>query len=179
MTWEQFTGLDDEDPRELIDGRLVEIDVPSKLHEWIVAVLLRHLANWALPRRAGIVLPSGYKVRISEHRGVMPDLQFFRAGRTVPDSGLTSGGPDLVVEVVSPTSGRYDRVEKLNWYAAIGVPEYWIIDPEQRTLTRHLLEQGTGYRIADALADAAELSPNTFPGLQIALAELWELPDWF
>ena len=46
------------------------------------------------------------------------------------------GTPDLVVEILSPSSRRYDRVTKLRWYAQLGVPEYWLVDPDARTLER-------------------------------------------
>ena len=179
-TWEDFIALPDDDRRELLDGELVEMDVPTGLHEWIVATLVRHLGAWATARRAGIVLASGYKVKIRHDRGFMPDVQLFlRGGRPLPDTGLDAGAPDLAVEVISPASGRYDRVEKLEGYAAIGVPEYWIVDPERRTLERLLLEPSGSYRIADALGGDGRLEPSTLPGLVIDVGELWTFPDWF
>ncbi|MBI3182346.1 MAG: Uma2 family endonuclease [Myxococcales bacterium] len=178
-SWRDFVSLEEDDPRELIDGRLVEIDVPTKLHEWIVARLCTYLTTWAMQERAGVVLPSGYKVKVSEQRGVMPDLQFFRRGRWIPDDALEEGAPDLAVEVISPSSGRYDHVEKLNWYAAIGTSEYWIVDGERRTLEQLVLDPGKGYRVAAALGGDAVFEPATFPKLRIPLAELWQLPDWF
>src|SRR5438132_10529583 len=97
--WEEFLALDDDDKRELIDGHFLEIDLTTKTHEWIVTWLVTCLTIWALPRRAGIVLASGFKVRIRDDRGVMPDVQFFRrGGRPVPDRGLDRGAPDLAVE---------------------------------------------------------------------------------
>jgi Uma2 family endonuclease len=133
-----------------------------------------------MARQAGIVLASGYKVRIREDRGFMPDVQLFRrGGRPVPSAGLDAGAPDLEVEVISPSSGRYDRIEKLQGYAEIGVPEYWIVDPERQTLERLLLDAPGTYRIADALAGDATFAPASLPGLVIELRELWTLPEWF
>jgi Uma2 family endonuclease len=126
-------------------------------------------------RGGGEVLGSGYKVRISERRGVMPDVQFFRAGNLAgrqQDKGLAQGRPDLVVEIVSPSSRRYDRVTKLRWYASIGVPEYWLVDPDARTLEGLVLREGTSL-IADSLGDDGTLCPSTFEGLAIPLAKLW------
>ncbi len=176
VRWAEFLALEDGDPRELVDGRLVEVDVPSVLHEWIVSRLIFLLHGWAEAKRAGVVLGSGFKVRISETRGVMPDVQFFRFGRPIPREALESGAPDLAVEVVSPTSGRYDRVEKLHWYASIGTPEYWLVDGEQKTLHRFVLEPGGLYRVEESLAGDAVFAPGSFPGLEISLAQLWTLP---
>lgn len=174
--WADFVALDEEDLRELIDGQLMEVDLPTKMHEAVVLFLGAVLFTWTRAN-GGLALASGYKIRISDTRGVMPDVQLYRKGREHLGGthGLESGAPDLVVEVVSPTSARYDRVVKLRWYAQIGVPEYWIVDPDQRTLERLILDAGS-YRIEDALTDEATFTPGTFPGISISLAELFTLP---
>ena len=177
-TWDDFVALQEDDLRELIDGELVEVEVPTKLHEYIVWMLSIYLGNWALPRKAGIGVVSGFKVRINDRRGVMPDLQFYRTANPASRgdaASLTSGHPDLAIEVVSESSARYDRMTKLAWYAAIGVPEYWIIDPGARTLERLLL-QGTKYLVADVVGDDAVFQPDTFDGMEIPLGTLWQLP---
>lgn len=179
-TWREFIALADDDRRELIDGRFLEIDVPTKLHEWIVATLVHHLHGWAMSRRAGIVLASGYKVRIRDDRAFIPDVQFFRrGGRVVPDEGLGAGAPDLAVEVISRTSARHDRVEKRHGYAEIGVPEYWIVDPEQQTVERFVLGDDGAYQMVAASSGDVTFEPSSFPGLVIDLAALWRLPEWF
>jgi Uma2 family endonuclease len=177
FTWDDFVALGEDDPRELIDGELTEVEVPTELHEHVVALLVYFLTAWARPRGAGRVYSSGYRVRISERRGVMPDVQFFTTenARGLPQEGLVAGRPDLAVEVVSDSSRRYDRVTKLSWYAAIGVPEYWIVDPTSRTLERLLLRDGQ-YVIADALEGDAAFAPSSFEGLEIPLGELWTSP---
>ena len=173
--WEDFIALDEDDLRELVDGRLVEIEVPTGLHERIVARLIRRLDEWA-DTHGGNVLASGYKVRIRHDSGVMPDVQFFRRGRSIPNLGLYTGVPDLAVEVVSPSSARFDRATKRAWYASIGAPEYWMVDPERRTVERLVLEPGGDYRVAQTARDAATFAPGSFPALAIPLAVLWTLP---
>src|SRR5215469_12054327 len=158
-TWDDFIALDEDDLRELIDGELVEVEVPTKAHERITALIIYYLVGWA-QAHGGETLGSGYKVRISAKRGVMPDVQFYRAGN-VPrgqEQGLVEGHPDVVLEVQSPSSVRYDRVKKLAWYASIGVPEYWIIDPAARTFERLVLT-GDRYVIADAVDGDAVARP--------------------
>src|SRR5689334_1528148 len=92
VTWDEFVALPDDDRRELIDGRLVEVEVPTFWHEHIVARLIVSLAPYAKRRRCEI-LGSGYKVRIDDHRGVMPDVQLIstRTLRTADPNGLATG----------------------------------------------------------------------------------------
>jgi Uma2 family endonuclease len=84
------------------------------------------------------------------------------------------GRADLVVEVISPSSRRYDRVNKLNWYAELGVPEYWILDPgpDARTLERLVLRE-RAFVIASSLEGEEIFRPESFEGLEIPLAKLW------
>lgn len=95
VTWKEFLALPDDDRRELIEGRLVEIDVPTQLHEHIVAMLIYSLMAWRKAGGGGRVLAWGYKVRIRDDQAFMPDVQYFKSGGVVPEQGLTEGGPDL------------------------------------------------------------------------------------
>ncbi len=176
-TWEEYVALPDDDRRELVDGELVETDMPTDLHEWATMCLGAQIWQWA-KEHGGTTFSAAYKVRVSKHRGAMPDVQYYRRGNRTgrKPTGLEGGAPDLAVEVISPSSGRFDRVTKLHWYASIGVPEYWIVDPEERTLHRHLLGEGI-YHVAEALEGDAVPEPDTFPGLRIELSELWTLPE--
>jgi len=171
--WSEFVTLDEDDGRELVDGQLVQIEMPTLAHERAVSVIHRHLANWAAENRAGLVLASGYKIRITDARGVMPDVQLLsvETAAVAANRGLEHGRPELVVEVVSQSSRRYDRVTKLGWYASIGVPEYWIVDPEARTVERLALH-GATYLIAQTATEGT-FCPDTFQGLQIPLDEIW------
>lgn len=178
VTWEDFVHLPDDDRRELIDGALVEVEVPTFLHEWIIGELLFALKLWARQNGA-VALPSGYRIRVGDDRGFMPDLQLYRSRARVtrPEAaqGLEDGAPDLAIEVISPTSGRHDRVTKFNGYAAIGVTEYWLVDPQARLLEQFVLD-GEHYRLEARLADDALFEPKTLPGLSLPLATLWDLP---
>lgn len=171
-TWDDFVALEEDDLRELVDGHLVEIEVPGAPHERIVVRLSRPLDAWA-EQHGGVVLASGYKVRVSDRRGVMPDVQYHRSSGRLPEKALDDGRPDLAIEIVSPSSQRYDRITKLSWYASIGVPEYWIVDPRERSLERLVLRDGS-YSIREQLVDDAVFEPDSFPGLSIPLSRLWE-----
>jgi Uma2 family endonuclease len=176
-TWDDFVALEEDDRRELIDGELVEVEVPTLIHERIVTRLVVGLTVWADNGPGGFAVVSGYKVRISDRRGVMPDVQFFRRGNQPAadqEQGLVRGHPDLAVEVVSPSSRRYDRVKKLQWYAEIEVPEYWLVDPEGQTLERLVLRDGV-YAIAESVGADDVFRPASFEGLEILLTKLWSM----
>jgi Uma2 family endonuclease len=86
-TWDDFVALDEDDPRELIDGELVEVEVPRGKHERIVSLLCFFLEAWANTGPGGRAYASGYKLRVSDRRGLMPDVQFYRkrsANPTLP-----------------------------------------------------------------------------------------------
>jgi len=175
FTWDDFVALEDDDLRELIDGELVEVEVPTADHEEIVGWLCFYLRSWTEAGHGGRVRASGYKVRISERRGVMPDVQFYRLGNDAgagQPQGLVQGHPDLVIEIVSPSSERYDRVTKLRWYAQLGVPEYWLVNPQARTFERLVLRDGV-YAIATSASCEETFRPDSFDGLAIPLAKLW------
>jgi Uma2 family endonuclease len=174
-TWDDFVSLPDDDRRELIDGALVEVEAPTKWHEKLVVILGAFLQMWARTRKLH-VLSSAYKVRVRHDRGAMPDLQMMKDSvyrARVNDQGLVRGKPELVVEIVSPSSRQHDRVRKVEWYAALGVPEYWIVDVDDRLVQRLVLRRKQ-YVLAQQAAGDEVFAPASMKGLAIPLAELWD-----
>jgi Uma2 family endonuclease len=173
VDWKRYVALPEDDRRELVDGVLLEVEVPTHWHEWIVAQLVFHLMLWAR-RRNLVVLGSGYKVRISNRRGAMPDVQVLTAEafRDADPQGMSRGRPEIVVEVISPSSRGHDRVRKLGWHASIGVPEYWIVDPEARTLERCVLDARV-YDVRETAEGNVTFKPKGLRGLSIPMGEIW------
>lgn len=179
LSLDEWFGLPEDTPGELVDGRLEEEEVPDYLHELVVALLVRLLGNWVFPQ-GGLVAGSDTKFAVGSGRGRKPDLTVYLPGSGRPPArGLIRVPPDIAVEIVSPTprDGRRDRVEKLADYAAFGVAWYWLLDPQLRSL--EILERDAQGRYLHALA-ASNGTLRNIPGcegLTLDLDELWAAID--
>jgi Uma2 family endonuclease len=163
---------------ELIDGEHYVSPAPNLKHQSIVLNLGVILSTFVRAHRLGKVLVAPVDVLFSEIDVVEPDVLFVAAGSAERlRERYVAGAPDLVVEVLSPSSRAIDKIKKRRLYEARGVPEYWIVDP-----AAELLEV---YRTAadGRLALQATLSPDgggdtletsLMPGLRISLREVFE-----
>jgi Uma2 family endonuclease len=183
MTLEQWADMDEDEPGELVDGRLEEEEVPTFLHEAVVSWLLWALKAWLTPI-GGWVLGSEHKLGVARRRGRKPDLTVYLPGDELPSRRASLGRrpPSAVVEVISPRprDGRRDRVDKLRDYAAFGVRHYWLVDPQLRTM--EVLELRPRRKpIVVVSASSGTLTVPGCPGLRLDLDALWaemdRLPD--
>ena len=103
-----------------------------------------------------------------------PDIVYVsRARQHIIGAKNLSGPPDLVVEVLSPSSQRLDREVKPKQYALHGVPEFWRIDPDAKTVEVFRLQEGA-YELDMSLGFGDELTSPLFPGLSLPVSTLWE-----
>ena len=127
---------------ELSEGVVFIIPPPSYEHQCIVANFYRFLYSFVMSQNLGEVAFAPLAMRLWPGKIREPDVLFYsqvnadRLGETI------SGVPDLVAEVVSPGSRRVDSQEKFVEYAQAGVAEYWLIDPEEKTVVFALGEEG-------------------------------------
>jgi Uma2 family endonuclease len=176
MSLEEWAAMDEDEPGELVDGRLVEEEVPSYPHEIIIAWFVRMLGNWAVGRGARVT-GSGVKYAVAPRRGRIPDLSVYLPGgaRHPGRAALARRPPSIALEVISstPRDHRRDRVEKVADYAVFGVRWYWLLDPEARTF--EILELGADGRYVHALGATSEVVEQVpgCEGLRLDLAELW------
>jgi len=167
--------MDEDEPGELVDGRLEEEEVPNLIHELVVTWLSQVLRNWLGKR--GFVFGSDGKYKVRSDRGRKPDLTVYlhRESRRPQARGIVRVPPDIAVEVVSPSprDERRDRIEKMDEYAAFGVTWYWIVDPSLQSLEIFELINGLYARVARATEGRLEVVPGC-AGLQLDLDDLWD-----
>jgi Uma2 family endonuclease len=174
MSIEEWAAMPEDDPGELVDGRLVEEEMADYAHDTIVSFVNALLRGWVVPR-GGFVAGSETKIAVGESQGRKPDLSVYLPGGSIPPRhGPVRVPPDIVVEVVSPApvDCRRDRVEKVRDYAAFGVRWYWIIDPDVKAL--EILKLGSDRRYVHAVDAAEGCVPVPDCGeLTLDLDELW------
>jgi Uma2 family endonuclease len=174
MTLEEWAALDDEVEGELVDGVLEGEEMPSFLHEIVVAWFIRVVGSW-VRRRRGQVAASETKIAVGIRRGRKPDLSvYLPSGMPALLDPLVRTPPHVVVEVASPRPRdiRRDRVDKIADYARARVPYYWIIDPALRSF--EVFELGRDRRYTLALsAGAGRVRVPGCPRLSIDLDQLW------
>jgi Uma2 family endonuclease len=174
LSLEAWAAMDEDEPGELVDGQLVEEEVPEFDHESIVAWLVVMLGGWLLPR-GGFVFASEAKFAVAPKCGRKPDVSVFLPGGAVPPRrGVGRVPPDIMVEVISrrPRDVRRDRIDKALDYAAFGVRYYWMIHPAARTLEIYELQPAGGYLRLVAVAGGTIDVPGC-PELRLDLDALW------
>jgi Uma2 family endonuclease len=159
---------------EVIDGELYVTPGPSRRHQRIGIRLTTLLHRFAEENSLGEVLISPFDVLFGEGDYVEPDIMFVRRDREdiVSDRGI-EGPPDLLVEVLSPSTAARDLGIKLDRYRLFGVAEYWVIDPEECTVLVWRLADGASEPVALRAADTLRWQPLAGgPVLDISVAEL-------
>ena len=178
-TYADYLEWDENERIELIYGAPVMMAPPSRRHQEILTELTRQLANF-LEGKTCRVYPAPFGVRLFEQADdrpeavdtvVEPDLSVICDRDKLDDQGC-KGAPDLVIEILSPSTQRHDRLTKLNLYQQAGVGEYWIVNPEDRTVQVMLLENGL-YRVTDVGTAQDVVKVHSLEGCYLELEKVF------
>ncbi len=172
LTYEDLVQIPEDGKRyEVIDGELFKTAAPMKKHQ----KLSKRLADLLYEQeKAGLgeMYYAPVDVRLYTNGIVQPDLLFLRQERLgiYHPSGLVEGAPDLMVEILSPSTRGVDLVRKAALYAREGVPEYWVADPDAPALTIYALRDG---RYEPVPAEPGTARSEVLPGLVVDLESLF------
>jgi Uma2 family endonuclease len=175
LTYEDYCRLPSDGKRyEIIEGELFVIPSPVRPHQRAVTRLTSYLSVFVRENDLGEVFVAPFDVVFSRFDVVEPDLLYVSRGRrSVLTEKNVQGAPDLVVEVLSPTTAGTDRTIKLKLYARYGVQEYWIIDPYGPSAEIYR-RQERGFEPVRTLGATDSLTSPLFPGFSLPLRDLVE-----
>ena len=172
---------DEQERMELIYGEIRMMSPPSRAHQSIIMELSRQLATYLLGKPCK-VYPAPFGVRLFEKNGDRPydvdtlgepDISVICDPGKLDDAGC-KGAPDLILEVLSPSTQRHDRLTKFNLYQQAGVREYWIVDPEARVVLVHPLEEGH-YHSPAAYSAGASVPVGVLEDCRIDLSTVFSM----
>ena len=161
---------------EIHGGALVVVAAPLARHQIAAFEIATVLNNYG-HRSGGRAVIAPFDIVFDEYDVLQPDVVFFRAERShlVRPDVVTRAVPDIVVEVLSPSTAAIDRGRKMEMFARYGVPEYWIVDPVARQVEVHTLEEDA-YRQAQVATGGDIVRSVLLPDLRFTAAGIFTFP---
>lgn len=178
FTYDDYKSLPGSETKryELLGGELYMVPSPSFKHQLVSGNLELLLRNFVAENELGIILDAPFDVVFGEgeeREVVQPDIFFISKERTgIISEEEICGAPDLIVEIISPGTEERDRGYKKTLYARHGVKEYWIVDPEAKTVELFTLGE-KGFELVRAYKGTEVLKPPLLEGLEVDLKEVF------
>jgi Uma2 family endonuclease len=168
-TYEDYYTWDDEKRWELIRGIPYAMEQSySMVHQTILVELVCQLSNFLKGKPCEAYM-CPLDVRLNPDDGddivVEPDILVICDKSKLRDERCITGAPDFIIEILAPYTVRHDRLNKFNLYKNAGVREYWIVDPETKTVSANILRDGA--YVSYAYGDEDEISVAVLPGCTI------------
>jgi Uma2 family endonuclease len=166
-TYEDYARLPEGAPYQLIGGKLIKTPAPSPHHQRIAVKVLTKLAMLLTENPVGEVFHAPIDVYFEETETYQPDLIFIAKDRLhLVEEERIKGAPDLVVEILSPSTAYYDLRKKFKISDKHGVREYWVVDPEAKSLTRYEHKEGR-LILAEEVEERGRVRSNVIPGFEL------------
>jgi Uma2 family endonuclease len=178
ISFEEFLDWCDEDTRaEWVKGRVVLMSPASGPHQRIGSFLEVLLHLYVQKHGLGEIWRAPFRMKLASIPSARePDLLFIAQRRWILVEHTYVDGPaDLAVEIISPESVDRDRVEKFQEYQAVGIREYWLIDPEKQKAEFYSLRKNGKYTLVP-LAEDGKFHSTVISGFSLRVEWLWQTP---
>jgi Uma2 family endonuclease len=175
LTYEAYAALPEDGRRwELIDGDFEANPAPSPRHQTVSRRLQFELMRVLEEPGRALVFNAPIDLILSPHQVLQPDLALIRSERQelVTERGI-EGPPDIVAEILSPTSRVLDQRVKRAVYARFAVPEYWLVDPVGGQIELYRLAPAADFELEQRFDRASRLTTPSFPEVNIDLARVF------
>lgn len=142
ITLSEYENLPETERMEVFDGICYAMAAPSQTHQTILTELLVCLRNYIRKNNGScMVFPAPFDVKLNDTplTIVQPDLMIV-CDKDKLDGKRCNGAPDFIIEIVSPGNPSDDYIRKLYYYKNAGVREYWIVDPQRKSVTVNYFE---------------------------------------
>lgn len=176
-TYSDYLKLPDEGncQYEILDGALSRSPNPSTLHQRVLAKLLHLLQRYFWEQDPqGEILAAPIVLTLSDTNVMQPDLVYVPGDSDIIDEQRINGVPQLIVEVLLPSTEARDRVRKLRTYNRFGVQHYWLVDPEEQFIQAYALLPSGDYVICRTVGENEVFTHPDYPDLSIELESLWK-----
>jgi Uma2 family endonuclease len=171
-TCEEVDSWNTDERYELIDGEVYLMASPRRVHQEISMELSWQFNNFLRGKSCKVYYaPFAVYLNNDNYTKVEPDIVVVCDKSKLTDEGF-NGAPDLIIEILSPSSLRHDKITKYNKYLNAGVREYWIIDPEDKLASVYLLEHGE--YVAKSYSKTDTISVSVLEGCEIELKYVFE-----
>ncbi|EGD52093.1 protein of unknown function DUF820 [Thermoanaerobacter ethanolicus JW 200] len=178
-TYADYLTWSEEERWEIINGVPYLQAAPTWQHQAVLLELARQFANY-LQDKSCRVFTAPFDLRIPEANEkdeettnvVQPDIIIICDNSRLKKTGYY-GVPELIIEVVSPSTGQKDKIEKFNLYEKAGVKEYWIVEPDEKVVMVFTLEEGR-YGRPQMYSEEDKVKVSIFDNLVIELKPVFE-----
>ncbi|MEJ5339484.1 MAG: Uma2 family endonuclease [Aquificaceae bacterium] len=172
LTAEEFFRLYPEESRvELVEGKVYEMPAPSLIHQEILMRIASAMKSFVKERTYGNVFVAPVDVVFSENTVLQPDVVWAREFSF--SSPRIDRVPELVVEIVSPSTIIRDLTDKMKIYEKSGVQEYWLVLPLEKVIIVYTLTS-EGYRLYSSATDRGKVQSKVLEGFELAVEEVFE-----
>jgi Uma2 family endonuclease len=172
----EYDGFEENYYYELIEGMPIQRSSPAIQHQRISRKILVFLDKYINDNNKGEVFYAPVDVHLDEYNLYQPDIVFVstKKAHIITKIGI-EGIPDLVVEILSPSTSKYDRGDKMKVYRRSGVEEYWIIDPKSQSVEVYVYNQAERDFDLDGYAvEKGPLPSKLFPNLDLDIESIFE-----
>ena len=176
-TYEDYLNIPGDDRYELINGEFILVSAPGTGHQTVEIRLGARLYIFIEEDNdLGRIYTAPTEVVLTDPEGIniiQPDIIFVSKEREhIITPANIQGAPDLIVEILSPSTGRRDRTAKRDLYARHGVGEFWLADPDAQTVTVMLLKDGK-YEVVGNYGIEDALTSPTLEGFSVRLDSIF------